>query len=162
MQQIIYNPIGIIHTPFSSAKGTPIHPEASKDATGWIELLPEFEDGLKDLSGFSHLILTFHFHKIQGVNLSPVPYLDTKSRGVFATRAPSRPNPIGLSIVKLNKIAGNILHIQEVDMLDGTPLLDIKPFIPHFQPTEDVRIGWLAPKIGKLKKARDDGRFSEE
>ncbi len=162
MQQITYNPIGIIHTPFSSAKGTPIQPEAAKKAKGWIELFPEFEAGLKDLSGFSHLVLLFHFHKTQEMQLLPVPYMDSAPRGIFATRAPVRPNPIGLSIVKLNKVEGKVLHIQELDMLDGSPLLDIKPYVPHFQPKEEVHIGWLESKIGKLNKARDDGRFSDE
>lgn len=161
MNTIQYTPIGIIHTPFKSAEGTPIQPKASNNAKATIEIFPPYVEGLKDLEGFSHLILLFHLHKIKHSNLTPTPYMDTVPRGVFATRAPARPNPIGFSIVELEKVDGNRLYIQQADMLDETPLLDIKIFVPGFEPSGNVRIGWLEDKIEQLNQVRDDGRFTK-
>ena len=121
----------------------PIQASRAKDAQGTVEVFPEYAEGLADLDGFSHIILLYHFHKSRQCRLRVVPFLDTQKRGIFATRAPSRPNPIGLSIVRLVSIAGNRLTVQGVDMLDGTPLLDIKPYVPEFDEREYVRIGWL-------------------
>jgi len=158
-KRIEYTSIGIIHSPFKESKGVPIQPSASKGVEGYVEIFPEFVPGLKDLDGFSHIILLYHFHLSKPFSLLVKPYLDDKHHGVFATRAPARPNPIGLSIVQLLSIEKNILHIRDVDIVDGTPLLDIKPYVPQFDERENVRIGWLEDNIAKLPKSKDDGRF---
>ena len=156
---IKYKPIGFIHTPFKEPKGVPIQPVAGEDIEGKVEILPDYVEGLKDLEGFSHIILIYHLHLSKKPSLLVKPYMDEKLRGVFATRAPSRPNPIGLSIVRLVKIKGNMIYIKDVDIVDGTPLLDIKPYVPEFDLREVNRIGWLEKNIYKLPSSRDDGRF---
>jgi len=115
--------------------------------------------GLKDIQGFSHIILIYHFHLSRGYLLEIKPYMDEKSHGIFATRAPSRPNPIGISIVRLVKVESSMLHIRDVDIVDGTPLLDIKPYVPEFDTRKVEKIGWLERKVDRLSKVRDDGRF---
>lgn len=160
MNEIKYKAIGIVNTPFKEPKNTPIQPKASKKAKGFIEIFPEYVDGLKDLDGFSHIILLYHFHLAKSYKLHVIPYLDTEKRGLFATRAPARPNPIGFSIVRLNKIEGNKLFIQDVDIIDGTPLLDIKPHVPEFINPESIKIGWLKDRINNLDQVKDDGRFA--
>ncbi|MFZ2630697.1 MAG: tRNA (N6-threonylcarbamoyladenosine(37)-N6)-methyltransferase TrmO [Desulfosalsimonadaceae bacterium] len=155
-----YAPIGIIRSPHTSLAGMPIQPSGAAGIRGTVELFPEFQDGLKDLDGFSHIILLYHFHQSAGYKLSVVPFLDNRPRGVFATRAPKRPSPIGLSIVKLQKIEGSVLYIENVDVLDGTPLLDIKPFVPDFDAQTDVRAGWLESAQNKADTHRSDDRFS--
>ena len=152
-------PIGVIRTPFKEPKGTPIQASAGKDVEATIEVFPEFEEGLKDLDGFSHIVVLFHLHLSKGYSLTVTPFMDDVERGVFATRAPARPNQIGLSIVRLEKVEGNVLHIKDVDMVDGTPLLDIKPYTREFDAREDIRIGWLEGKVQRLSKTTDDGRF---
>jgi tRNA (adenine37-N6)-methyltransferase len=160
MNQIIINPIGVIHTPHTDVKDMPIQPIAAEGIRGYIEILPEYADGLKDIEGFSHLTLFYHFHQISGYELLVTPFMDTEKRGIFATKAPKRPNAIGLSTVKLICIQGNILHIEQVDMLDGTPLIDIKPFYPRYDNRNDVRIGWLEKnKDLPLEQLRSDERF---
>jgi len=161
MEKIEYRPIGFIKTPFIQGKGAPIQPRRSGGAKGQIEMRPDLVEALSDLDGFSHIILIFHFHLSTGYKLKVVPYMDTAERGVFATRAPRRPNQIGLSVVRLEKIEGNVLHVADVDMLDGTPLLDIKPYVPHFDTEPDIRIGWLEGKSHHARQTRDDGRFEE-
>jgi tRNA-Thr(GGU) m(6)t(6)A37 methyltransferase TsaA len=153
-------PIGIIHTPHKDPKGTPIQPTGATDYEGIIELEPKYLEGLKDLDGFSHIILLYHFHKSKQYNLTVKPYMDKEQRGLFATRYPARPNPIGLSVVRLNKIIENKLHILDVDMLNGTPLLDIKPFIPEIDNRENARIGWLENKAHKMSETKSDGRIN--
>lgn len=154
---ISLKPIGIIHTPFREPKETPNQPGRSKGARGKIEIYPEYVPGLTDLDGFSHITLLFYFHLSKGFELLVTPRMDTKKRGLFATRAPRRPNPIGISVVKLERIEGNILHIVNVDMVDSTPLLDIKPYVRDLDPVEDFRIGWLQDRV-RLKgiDAADD------
>ena len=139
-------PIGVIHSPYKTRKGMPIQPIFSREI-GEIEVFGEYENGLKDLDGFSHIILLYLFHKSKGYELHVKPYLDENLRGLFATRAPRRPNPIGLSIVKLIERRGNILKVEGIDVLNGTPLLDIKPYVPEFDMRENVKIGWLEGKI---------------
>ena len=156
---IKYKPIGFIHTPFKEPKGVPIQPVAGKDIEGKVEILPDYVEGLKDLEGFSHIILIYHLHLSKKASLLVKPYMDEKLRGVFATRAPSRPNPIGLSIVRLVNIKGNMIYIKDIDIVDGTPLLDIKPYVPGFDLREVNRIGWLEKNIYKLPSSRDNGRF---
>ncbi len=160
MEQIIINPIGIIHTPHKDVKNMPIQPIAAEGIYGTIELLSEFVDGLKDIEGFSHLTLIYQFHKIDGYKLRAIPFMDTEEHGIFASKAPKRPNAIGISTVKLIKVEGNILHVEQVDMLDGTPLIDIKPFYPRYDNRFDVKIGWLEKsKDMPLEKLRSDERF---
>jgi len=161
MNQIIYQPIGLVHSPFKKPEGTPIQSSASKDSLGTIEIFPEYVEGLKDLNGFSHIILIYHFHLVGKPSLLVKPFLDEKLHGVFATRAPGRPNPLGISIVRLIHIENNIIHIQELDILDGTPVLDIKPYVPEFDIKTVEKIGWLVNKIQKLHTIRDDGRFTK-
>jgi tRNA-Thr(GGU) m(6)t(6)A37 methyltransferase TsaA len=126
---------------------------------GKIEIFEQYVRGLKDLDGFSHIILLFHLHKSKGYSLEVVPYLDDKKRGLFATRAPRRPSPIGLSVVRLKRIEGNVIYIEDIDMLDGTPLLDIKPYVPAFDDPQDIRIGWLEGKAAETEGKKADGRF---
>jgi len=159
MKEIIYKPIGIIHSPFKNPKGTPIQPIAAKDIEGVIEVYPEYTEGLLDLDGFSHIIVLFHCHLSNKMFLKVKPYMDDIEHGVFATRAPARPNSIGLSIVSLIKIDKNLLYIKDIDIVDGTPLLDIKPYVERFDYTENSKKGWLEKNIKKLLKAKDDGRF---
>jgi tRNA-Thr(GGU) m(6)t(6)A37 methyltransferase TsaA len=144
MEEIIYSPIGIIRSPYNETEGTPIQTTGAKGVGGTVEILPECVEGLKDLDGFSHIILIYHFHLSKGYSLTVKPFLDDTPRGVFATRAPKRPNSIGFSVVRLVKIEGTTLDIEDVDIVDSTPLLDIKPYVPEFDAKEAERIGWLA------------------
>jgi len=159
MNEIKYKPIGIIHSPFQQPKGTPIQPTAAKGVDGVVEVFPEYVEGLKDLDGFSHIILIYHFHLFKKFSLKVKPFMDNQIHGVFSTRAPSRPNPIGISTVKVIKIEKNILYIQDVDIVDGTPLLDIKPYVPEFDVRVVDKIGWLEKNVNKLSTSKDDGRF---
>jgi len=159
MTSITYQPIGIIHSKFKEPKGTPIQPAAGKDIMAEVEVFPQYIEGLEDLGDFSHIMLLFHFHFSKGFSLKVKPYMDTNFHGVFATRAPSRPNSIGISVVRLIKIKENILHIKDVDIVDGTPLLDIKPYVTEFAATETIKTGWLNENVHKLDTSKDDGRF---
>ena len=159
MNRITYQTIGIINSPFQDVQGMPIQPSRSFGVAGTVEIYKAYHQGLQDLEGFSHIILLYHFHHVGHSSLIVTPFLDSKPHGVFATRAPTRPNPIGLSIVKLNRIAAGILHIDGVDILDGTPLLDIKPYIPAFDHPAEVKTGWLPGDAGKLEQRLSDGRF---
>lgn len=154
-----YRMIGILHTPFNDPADMPIQPTSRASRPGVAVIDADYTAGLKDLSGFSHIYLLYHFHRVSSVQLSVVPFLDRIARGVFATRAPTRPNPIGLSIVRLDHIAGNELHLLDVDMLDGTPLLDIKPYVPAFDERQDVRIGWLSANGADVTNTQSDRRF---
>ena len=149
-------PIGTIHTPYKKDGDVPYQAYKSKDV-GEIEVFKEYEEGLKDIEGFSHLIILYMFHKsvkrsvkrkyfLNSLGLLVKPYLDDTPRGLFATRSPNRPNPIGLTIVELLERKGNILKVRGIDMLDGTPLLDIKPYVPKFDHKANVKIGWLKGK----------------
>ena len=161
MDTIFYEPIGVIRSPFSEPKGMPIQAAYASGTQGHIEMQPQYESGLKDLEGFSHLFLLYHFHHSSGYSLTVQPFLDRSPRGVFATRAPKRPNSIGLSVVRLRRIEGRTLHIEDVDILDGTPLLDIKPYVPQFDSRDEpVTIGWLAGKIRQGPTTKADGRFN--
>ncbi|HEC69587.1 MAG TPA: tRNA (N6-threonylcarbamoyladenosine(37)-N6)-methyltransferase TrmO [Candidatus Omnitrophica bacterium] len=160
LRRIIYKPIGKIRSPFKEAKGVPIQPKSAKGIKGRVVIEEKYKEGLKDLEGFSHIILVYHFHLSKGYNLIVKPYMDENLHGVFATRAPKRPNSIGISVVKLLKIRGNILYIEDVDIVDNTPLLDIKPYVPEFDIREVKRIGWLTRNIYKLSYKKDDGRFT--
>jgi tRNA-Thr(GGU) m(6)t(6)A37 methyltransferase TsaA len=155
--KIEYQPIGIIHTPHTKIEGMPIQPSRAKDAAGTIEVFHEYTDGLADLNGFSHIILLYHFHLCTGYQLKVVPFLDTEVRGLFSTRAPKRPNPIGLSVVRLLGIEKNMVSVLDVDILDGTPLLDIKPYVLEFDEPTNIRMGWL--EIARKRNILADSRF---
>ncbi len=159
---LLFRPIGIIHTPFKELQNMPIQPSGAAGIRGTVDLYPEFAEGLKDLDGFSHLILLYRFHESRGYRLTVTPFLDSEPRGLFATRAPKRPNPIGLSIVKLIRIREGSLDVENVDILDGTPLLDIKPYVPEFDHQQDCRTGWLERARGRVKEQRSDERFRKD
>ena len=161
MDEIKYKPIGVIHSSFKEAEGVPIQSTAAKGISGTVEVFPEYAKGLKDVDGFSHLILIYHFHLSRKAPLEAKPYMDNKTHGVFAIRSPSRPNPIGISVVHLVRIEGRTLHIQDIDIVDGTPLLDIKPYVPEFDIREVDKIGWLEKQVHKLGTSKDDGRFTK-
>jgi tRNA-Thr(GGU) m(6)t(6)A37 methyltransferase TsaA len=161
MGKITYNPIGVIHSPFKDIKGMPIQPTGAKGVQGTVEINPEYVDGLQDLEGFSHIMLIYHFHLSKDYSLKVKPFMDENLRGVFATRAPKRPNPIGISVVRLVRVEGNILRIENIDIVDGTPLLDIKPYVPEFDIAEKRRIGWLSEKAKKVHTVKADERFQE-
>lgn len=150
-------PIGVIHTPYKKDGEAPHQTYKSEDV-GEIEVFEEYEEGLKDIEGFSHLIVLYGFHKsikrsvkkdyyLESLGLLVKPYLDDTPRGLFATRSPNRLNPIGLSVVELLKREGNLLTVKGVDMLDGTPLLDIKPYVPEFDQPDEVKVGWLEGNV---------------
>jgi len=150
-------PIGVIRTPFKVPAGTPIQPVFAEGAGGRVEVFDKYAEGLKDLDGFDRIWLIYWFDRVSQVNLTVKPFLDTVERGLFATRAPCRPNPIGMSSVRLLKIEKNVLHVADVDILDGTPLIDIKPYSPGFDHYPAERSGWL-DSVTPGKPA-DDGRF---
>jgi len=142
VQEITYRPIGIIHSPYREAAKTPIQPKYAPGVRAQIEIFPEYIEGLKDLDGFSHIYLIYHFHEASSPKLRVVPYLDEVERGIFSTRAPNRPNPIGISIVAVKAIEGNKIEVEGCDILDGTPLLDIKPYVERFDHIPNTKKGW--------------------
>ncbi|MCP4715232.1 MAG: tRNA (N6-threonylcarbamoyladenosine(37)-N6)-methyltransferase TrmO [Deltaproteobacteria bacterium] len=154
-------PIGTIHSPFQEPPGTPIQGICSRGTEGTVHILPEYREGLQDLDGFSHIILLYWFHKSDGYRLKCRPFLDDTKRGLFATRAPRRPNPIGLSIVELISITDSTLAVRDLDIVDGTPLLDIKPYIDTFDVRKQVRTGWYQ-KAGKKHMTEADDRFTNK
>ena len=153
-------PIGKINSPFREPNGVPIQPSGAIGILGAVEVFDEFADGMKDIEGFSHIILIYYFHLSKKPSLLVKPFMDEHQHGVFATRASSRPNSIGFSVVKLEKVVGNIIHISNVDIVDGTPLLDIKPCVPEFDFSKVTNTGWLEKTVYKLEDAVDDGRFA--
>lgn len=155
---IQYEPIGVVHSPFESLKGMPNQPSRARGVEATVEVYSQFEEGLQDLEGFSHITLLCHFHATKNYRLKVVPSLDTELRGLFATRSPNRPNPIGLSVVRLIRIAKNLLSIQDVDLLDGTPVLDIKPYINELDEREGLRLGWL--ERARKRQAESDHRIN--
>ena len=166
--RIVFTPIGFIHSPFTDLAHMPIQPRCSErgqtnstaSVSGTVEVFPEYVAGLRDLDGFSHIILLYHLHKAGKPRLLVTPFLDSKPHGVFATRAPVRPNPIGLSVVHLTGIEGDRLYVDGLDILDGTPLLDIKPYIPSFDEHSEHRIGWLEGVDGNACTTLSDDRFT--
>ena len=158
-EPVSFRPIGIIRTPFLDTEGMPIQASAAVGVPGRIEIEAEFVEGLADLDGFSHLILVYHLHRVTAARLTVTPFLDDRPHGIFATRSPARPNPIGLSTVQLVAIKGSTLEVEDVDMVDGTPLLDIKPYVPALDERDDVRVGWFTERLGGLPRARADDRF---
>jgi len=153
-KSITIKPIGIIHTTYSEPKGMPIQGTFDKNITATIKIFPEYKKGLKDIEGFSHLILIYYFHKSKERKLIGQPFLGNEPHGIFAIRGPMRPNHMGLSIVKIEKIEDLLIRFSEVDILDGTPLLDIKPYVSYFDSRVDVKNGWLEKHFvnGKIPK----------
>lgn len=137
----------------------PIQPSGAAGVKGSVKVFDEYQEGLKDLDGFSHIILLYYFHLAEGFKLQVVPFMDSKPRGLFATRAPKRPNPIGLSVVQLDEIKEGVLCIQNVDILDKTPLLDIKPYVSEFDQQVKFRTGWLEKAKKAVLNKKSDGRF---
>jgi tRNA-Thr(GGU) m(6)t(6)A37 methyltransferase TsaA len=161
MEPIQYKPVGIIHSPHKEIQGMPIQPIGAKGIKGSLTVFPEFEKCLTDIEGFSHLILLYHFHKITHWEPEVLPFMDTQKHGIFATRAPARPNPIGVSIVKLINRMDNILNIEEVDILDGTPVIDIKPFYGLYDNRDEYSSGWIENLKNTVDASslRSDERF---
>ena len=160
--KIEFDTIGTIHSPFTELEGMPIQPTGAKGIKGEIHIKDEYKAGLRDINGFSHLILIYHLHKTNGNALEVKPFMDNDTHGVFATRSPKRPNNIGLTIVALDSVDDDcVLHISNVDILDGTPLLDIKPYVPqlHEDTINDLRIGWFENNHQKAKNQKADDRF---
>ena len=154
MRGIEYKAIGIIRSPYQSLSGMPIQPAGAEGVAGTVEIDAQYREGIKDLSGFSHIILIYHFHMAKRPSLLTRPYMDDEPHGIFATRYPARPNPIGISVVRLVKVEECVLHIEDVDILDGTPLLDIKPYVPEFDVRQVESTGWLSEKAEKVSKAK--------
>jgi len=140
---IILHPIGVIHSPYKESEDVHIQGRFKDDVEACVELKNKYVKGLKDLDKFSHAILLYHFHKSDKENIEDKPFLENDIHGIFAIRSPHRPNHIGLSVVKIKHIQENKLYFTEVDMIDGTPLLDIKPYVKHFDSRDNVVSGWL-------------------
>jgi len=152
--------IGIIHTPFTTLEDMPIQPRGAKETIGTIEIDEEFAEGLTDLEGFSHIYLLYQFHMAKRTALKVIPFMDNQERGVFSTRSPLRPNHIGLSLVRIQKIEKNIITVQGIDVLDGTPLLDIKPYIAAFDEILESSSGWMQASEKDVSRKRSDKRFT--
>ena len=157
--EICYRPIGWILSDYRERSGVPIQGSLSEGSRGSVEVFAEFEEGLRDIEGFSHIILIYHMHKAEGFDLVCRPFLEEEEHGVFAVRTPRRPNPIGFSVVRLENRDGRVLHISEVDILDRTPLLDIKPWVRHFDSREGSRSGWLERALEGVRTKNADDRF---
>ncbi|RMX04227.1 tRNA (N6-threonylcarbamoyladenosine(37)-N6)-methyltransferase TrmO [Corticibacter populi] len=157
--RITCRPIGFIRSPFTDTAGMPIQTAGAPGERGTLAVLPEFVPGLRDIEGFEYLLLVTHLHRVAQERLEVTPFLDDQSHGVFATRAPARPNRIGLSIVRLEALEGPLLHFSGNDMLDGTPVLDIKPYVPQFDVRATERIGWFAKRVHAVGTTRSDHRM---
>lgn len=162
-EAVAYRPIGTLRSPHKKVAGMPIQPTGARGITGHIEVAPEYAEGLRDLEGFSHVILLYHLHQISGYDLTVRPFLDNSDHGIFATRSPKRPNAIGLSVLELAGVEmgpeGGVVRLLNVDILDGTPVLDIKPYVPAFDSWQAERIGWFADKADGAETCRADERF---
>jgi tRNA-Thr(GGU) m(6)t(6)A37 methyltransferase TsaA len=152
-------PIGLVHSRFTEAAGMPIQTAGAPDESATLEVFETFAAGLRDIEGFDYLILITHLHRGVHERLEVVPFLDTEPHGVFATRSPARPNRLGLSIVRLDAVRGRILHFSGNDMMDGTPVLDIKPYVPRFDVRSTERVGWFGPRLERLPEVRSDDRM---
>ncbi|MFN2311882.1 MAG: tRNA (N6-threonylcarbamoyladenosine(37)-N6)-methyltransferase TrmO [Spirochaetia bacterium] len=159
-KDICFRPIGYFRTPFSSPVGMPIQPAGARGVRGHVELIAEYQDGLKDLDGFSHVFVLYHLHEIGGYKLLTTPFLDVIPHGIFATRSPARPNPIGLSVLRVIGINDGKLELEDVDVLDGTPVLDIKPYVAEFDACDADRFGWFEGNSERAREHRADERFT--
>ena len=158
----MFSPIGVIRSPFQDVKGMPIQASGARNVRGRVVVEEAYAAGLADIEGFSHILLIYIFHRSKGYHLTVKPFLDNRLHGVFATRAPRRPNPVGLSVVELLQREKNVLHINGVDVLDNTPLLDIKPYAPAFDIVPVSSVGWLEGKEVEAGITKSDERFSKE
>ncbi len=156
---IHFKSIGVVHSPYKTVENMPVQTSASKDVEAEIEIFDQYKEGLTDLNGFSHIYVIFFLNMVKEPKLKVIPFLDTVERGIFATRSPARPNSVGLSLVELVSVNGNILRIRGVDMLDGSPVIDIKPYVPDFEKCENVRKGWFEGNTHKAEKILSDERF---
>ena len=155
-----YEQIGVIKTPFDSPEGMPIQPVGADKTKGKVKVDEEYADGLENLDGFSHCILIYHLHETDdGFSLLVEPFLDDTQRGLFSTRAPRRPNPIGMSVVGIDAATDGEIAVRGIDVVDGTPLLDIKPFVPDFDVPEETDTGWLNASESAIRSERSDERF---
>ena len=161
LEAITYRPVGVVRSPFTRFDGMPLQSVAAKETSGRVEVRAELQPGLRDLDGFSHLHLITHLHRGRPGELEVVPFLDDTVRGIFATRSPRHPNPIGISIVRLVAVTGSTLEILGVDLLDGTPVLDIKPYVPMFDCVAAERTGWLERSAERVHDVKADPRFDE-
>jgi tRNA (adenine37-N6)-methyltransferase len=159
IDSLVFRPIGVVRSPFTRQEGTPIQPGLAPGAEGEIELDPAYADALADLDGFGRIWVLYVFDRATAYRPRVVPYLDDRPRGLFATRAPGRPNPIGMSPLRLLAIAGTTLRVADLDILDGTPVLDVKPYVPAFDAFPGVRAGWL--DAARRDECRADGRFAD-
>ncbi|WP_415249545.1 tRNA (N6-threonylcarbamoyladenosine(37)-N6)-methyltransferase TrmO [Sulfurimonas sp.] len=151
--------IGIIKTPFKELQNMPIQPKGSESTIAKLIINKEYEEGLKDLDGFSHIYLIYYFHKTTRTELSVIPFMDIENHGVFATRSPLRPSHIGMSLTKIISVTNNIVTVEGIDILDETPLLDIKPYIPQFEQVNDVKTGWMKKNENEVSLKKSDTRF---
>lgn len=161
-KKFCFDPIGIIHSPHAQPEGMPIQPGGAVGVRGTVEVFPEYLEGLADLAGFSRIILIYVFDRSEGFDLAVTPFLDTTRRGVFATRAPRRPVPIGISTVRLLDLEENRIIVEDIDICDETPLRDIKPYVPLFDADPEEKAGWLKEKEEMVIKFRADGRFCQK
>lgn len=152
-------PIGTIHTPYTNLEEMPIQPSGAADTLGTLIIDPAYKEGLKDLDGFSHVYVLYHFHKATRSELLVTPFMDTEVRGVFATRSPLRPSHIGMSVTQIVSVKDNIVTLKGIDVLDGTPLLDIKPYIPQFDAVSNVKTGWMNKNKTEVSNTVSDSRF---
>jgi tRNA (adenine37-N6)-methyltransferase len=160
MKPIVFQPIGLIHTPYHTTEDMPIQGSGGKGVRATIEIYPDFAAGLKDLEGFSHIILLYHLHLVEKSALIVKPFMDDEQRGIFATRSPVRPNPIGMTTVRLIEIRDNRLIVEDIDMIDQSPLLDIKPCLPMIDDLQGLRLGWLTGKVEQFSQKKSDDRFN--
>ncbi|MFP4356635.1 MAG: tRNA (N6-threonylcarbamoyladenosine(37)-N6)-methyltransferase TrmO [Phycisphaerae bacterium] len=151
-------PIGVIHSGWDQPQGTPIQPRMAEGAGGWVDLFEPYAEGLGDIEGFERIWLIYHFHRTSAMKLTVTPFLDTQSHGVLATRSPARPNGIGMSCVRLVACNGRRLELADVDIVDGTPLLDIKPYVPKFDRFDVDRCGWI--DAARASRSLADDRFA--
>jgi tRNA-Thr(GGU) m(6)t(6)A37 methyltransferase TsaA len=158
--KICYRPIGVIHSGYKKREGVPIQGALVPDSRGRVEVFPEYQAGLHDIEGFSHIILIYHFHLAGGYRLLEKPYLEEKRRGIFSIRGPRRPNPLGFSVVRLDKRVKNVLYVSELDVMDRTPLLDIKPYVSGFDVRSNVKDGWLTARLKRAAGHKSDSRHS--
>jgi tRNA (adenine37-N6)-methyltransferase len=149
MDETIYRPIGIVHSPHAAAGHSLPQRLSRRGVEGTVEVFPDFLEGLRDLDGFSHVVLLCHLHESKGYSLAVTPPGEVVTHGVFATRSPRRPNPVSLTVVRLQRIEGATLHVVDLDLLDGTPLLDIKPYFPMTPAEDEVATGWMETRAGK-------------
>ncbi len=159
MEPVTFTPVGVVHSLHKELSGMPVQPPSAAGIAGEIEIFPEFAEGLLDIEGFSRIMVFYHLHRSAGPLLSAIPFLDTVPHGVFASRIPRRPNPLGFSVVRLLSRDRNILKIADVDILDGTPVLDIKPYVPEFDSYPNESSGWFAGKLDDMSSKRSDDRF---